>query len=438
MVQILKVGAIALLAALCAVLFVAAVLLVDSPGSGNWQIPVKLTPASTLRLKAAPILGAATSPTGRRLLDGSRWRTRAGTVALADRDGALVARCAPCELRIGQLSAEPLRLSAVTLALRRERGQVSGWLAAANDGTEQRLVFNGTLDERGMALRWELPRAELAGVLSLFRAAVPEAGRATIHGHFSAAGTFSLPSGKWSISPRIEGFEVYGLGTERLRYGAMDFVCRDGDGLPRLRHGGDGAPGWLAPGKMGGTLPRAVLAAEDGRFFEHPGYDLEEVIPLLANSERSGQRGASTLTQQLAKNLYTGADRSGARKLRELLYAVEMERTLGKQRILALYLNTVDWGPGICGARNAARTYFGRAPEHLNPVQAAWLGGILRNPHRAYHEEFLTRTPEARRLNWVLAQTPRVSRRHGLGWDVAGTCQGSHGNGVQPHRKRPA
>lgn len=420
MVQTLKIGAIALLAALCAGLFVAAVLLVGSPTGKEWVIPVRLTRGSTLHLKAAPLLGAATSPTGRRLLDGSRWRTRAGTVALADRNGALVAHCAPCELRIGQLSATPLRVSAMTLALRRERGQVSGWLAAANGDAEQRMVFSGTLDERALALRWELPRAELAGVLGLFRAAVPEAGRATILGHFSAAGTLTLPGGKWSISPHVEGFEVYGLGTERLRHGALDFVCRDENGVPQTRHGGDGAPGWLAPGKMGGALPRAVLAAEDGRFHEHPGYDLEELVPLLADSERSGRRGASTLTQQLAKNLYTGADRNGARKLRELLYAVEMERTLGKQRILALYLNTVDWGPGICGAADAARTYFARATERLNPVQAAWLGGILRNPHRAYREEFLTRTPETRRLNWVLTQTPGVSRRYGLGWSTPG------------------
>lgn len=420
MVQTLKIGAIALLAALCAGLFVAAVLLVGSPTGKEWVIPVRLTLGSTLHLKAAPLLGAATSPTGRRLLDGSRWHTRAGTVALADRDGALVARCAPCELRIAQVSAEPLRVSTVTLALRRDRGQVSGWLAASNGGAEQRLVFNGTLDQRALTLRWELPRAELAGVLGLFRAAVPEAGRAAIHGYFSAAGTLSLPNGKWSISPRLEGFEVYGLGTERLRHGVVNFVCRDGDGRPQPRHGGDGTPGWLAPGRMGAALPRAVLAAEDSRFFEHPGYDLEELIPLLADAGRSGRRGASTLSQQLAKNLYTGADRNGARKLRELLYAVEMERTLGKQRILALYLNTVDWGPGICGATDAARTYFARAPQHLNPVQAAWLGGILRNPHRAYRQEFLTRTPETRRLNWVLAQTPRASRRHGLGWDAPG------------------
>lgn len=417
MVQWLKAGLVAILAALLVLLFGATLLLVGAPGSKDWLIPLRLTRTTALYLKASPLLVAVTSPRGRSLLDGSRWHTRAGTVTLADREGALVARCAPCELHIEQFSAAPLQLSALTLSLRLDYGRVSGWLVAENGGAEQHLIFSGMLDEQSLALNWTLPRGELASMLGLIRSAVPETGRATVLGHFSATGTLSLPNGKWSISPLLEGFEVYGLGTERLRYGTMDFVCRDASGTPQLRHSGDRAPGWITPGKMGSFLPRAVLAAEDGRFFQHPGYDLEELIPLLADAGRSGRRGASTLTQQLAKNLYTGADRHGARKLRELLYAVEMERTLGKQRILALYLNTVDWGPGICGAANAAQTYFSRAPEQLNPAQAAWLGGILRNPHRAYRQEFLTRTPDARRLRWVLAQIPRSSRRQGLGWE---------------------
>jgi len=409
-----KIGLGALLVAFLLALFAGILLLVGSPVGKDWVIPLRLTQTSTLYLKAAPLLGAATSPLGRRLLAGSRWSTRAGTVTLSDQHGALVARCEPCELQIAQLSADPLLLSAVTLAVRRDRGQVSGWLSAANDGAEQRMDFSGTLYERVLELHWDLPSGDLANVLGLFRSTVPEVGRAIILGHFSAAGTLSLPSGKWSILPRLDGFEVYGLGTERLRYGTVDFVCRDANGIPQPHHGGDGAPGWVAPDKTGRALPRAVLAAEDGRFYEHPGYDLEELIPLLADADRNDRRGASTLSQQLAKNLYTGADRNGARKLRELLYAVEMERTLGKQRILTLYLNTADWGPGICGAADATRIYFARTPQQLNPVQAAWLGGILRNPHRAYRQEFLTRTPEAHRLNWVLTQTPRASRSHGL------------------------
>ena len=108
-------------------------------------------------------------------------------------------------------------------------------------------------------------------------------------------------------------------------------------------------------------LARAVIAAEDQRFYEHGGYDLAELGAALAQNQDSPDegragRGASTLTQQLAKLLVTGDERSPARKLRELLYAVEMEQTLGKNRILRLYLAHAPWGNGICGAEAAVKT----------------------------------------------------------------------------------
>jgi membrane peptidoglycan carboxypeptidase len=88
-----------------------------------------------------------------------------------------------------------------------------------------------------------------------------------------------------------------------------------------------------------------------------------------------------------------------SRKLRELLYAAEMEQTLGKQRILALYLNTAEWGPGIYGARNAARAYFGKEPAELRLEEAAaWLAGILRNPATAWRDEYATGAPRTDRL----------------------------------------
>ena len=91
-------------------------------------------------------------------------------------------------------------------------------------------------------------------------------------------------------------------------------------------------------------------------------------------------QGASTITQQLAKLLYTGDERSAARKLREWLYAVEMERTLGKGRILQLYLAVLPWGDGICGAEAAARHHLGKPVNQLKPREAAWLASLLINP----------------------------------------------------------
>jgi membrane peptidoglycan carboxypeptidase len=101
----------------------------------------------------------------------------------------------------------------------------------------------------------------------------------------------------------------------------------------------------------------------------------------MAN-QRDGEKlqGASTITQQLAKLLYTGDARDPARKLREWLYAVEMERTLGKGRILQLYLAVLPWGDGICGAEAAARHHLGKGAHQLKPREAAWLASLLVNP----------------------------------------------------------
>ena len=90
-----------------------------------------------------------------------------------------------------------------------------------------------------------------------------------------------------------------------------------------------------------------------------------------------------------------------------------MERTLGKTRILELYLNTVDWGPGLCGARSAARLYFRKRPDQLTPLEAAWLAGILRAPHVAHGHQFLAGQPEVERARRVLLQMrelPKVER----------------------------
>jgi membrane peptidoglycan carboxypeptidase len=101
---------------------------------------------------------------------------------------------------------------------------------------------------------------------------------------------------------------------------------------------------------------------------------------LHSNQRTARLRGASTLSQQVAKLLVAGGERSPLRKLRELLYAVEMEQTLGKARILRLYLDNAPWGAGVCGAQAAAHTYFGTNANQLNKSQAAWLAAILRNP----------------------------------------------------------
>jgi monofunctional biosynthetic peptidoglycan transglycosylase len=133
-------------------------------------------------------------------------------------------------------------------------------------------------------------------------------------------------------------------------------------------------------------VKRAVVVAEDIGFFAHRGVDLEEVEDALerAVERKALPRGASTITQQLAKNLWLSPSRSPLRKAREAILAWQLERTLGKRRILEVYLNVVEFGPGLYGVEAAARRYFARPAADLAPLEAAQLAASLPNP-RAWH-----------------------------------------------------
>jgi monofunctional biosynthetic peptidoglycan transglycosylase len=139
---------------------------------------------------------------------------------------------------------------------------------------------------------------------------------------------------------------------------------------------------WVRYSRISKNLQRAVLVAEDSRFFEHDGVDLEEIRKSIEiNLERGAAvRGASTITQQLAKNLYLSPSKDPLRKLRELIIARRLEAALPKARILEIYLNVIEWGDGIWGAEAASRQYFGISAASLSREQAALLAGAIINP----------------------------------------------------------
>lgn len=386
---------------LCFALVALACRLTASTDSPAWTVRPMSWGRPGLAVRVAPLLRAATSPLGLRLLDGHALRTRFGIVEFTHDGNRLIMQCSPCTFTVSGFAAQPISIPLISIAAERQGNRLAGSVLLAKGTIRKQINFQGRLTEQGLALDWVLEQGKIDAILALLYPAVPEAEYVTVLGTLSAHGTLQLPEGKWSVIPQITGLEVYGLGTERLRYGHFAFACRDDNGVPHLRSAGDGVSGWATLQGMGRWLPRAVLAAEDAQFYQHPGYDMTELLPLLANTDRARRRGASTITQQLAKNFFVGADARGTRKIRELLYAVEMERTLGKQRILMLYLNTADWGPGICGISNASQRYFGKPPGKLSAVDAAWLAGILRNPHRAYRQEYLTGTVDSKRLAWV-------------------------------------
>jgi monofunctional biosynthetic peptidoglycan transglycosylase len=139
---------------------------------------------------------------------------------------------------------------------------------------------------------------------------------------------------------------------------------------------------WMPYSRISRNLVRAVLVAEDSAFFEHEGIDLEQIKESIQINMETGAaiRGASTITQQLAKNLYLSPSRDPMRKLRELIIARRLEAALPKARILELYLNLIEWGDGVWGADAAARTYFGVSAASLSREQAALLAGAIINP----------------------------------------------------------
>jgi monofunctional glycosyltransferase len=184
--------------------------------------------------------------------------------------------------------------------------------------------------------------------------------------------------------------------------------------------------------RISSHLRRAVIVAEDGRFYQHGGvdwdalreefrYEGDDSFSLLdpgdwralhgswryyrANRERI--RGRSTITQQVAKNLWLSADRSPLRKVEELIVARRLERFLSKDRILEIYLNVAEWGPGLFGAEAAAQHYFGRSAAALTPAQAAALAATLPHP--------LTSNPAHRPARMQWRQQLILSRMGGTG-----------------------
>jgi monofunctional biosynthetic peptidoglycan transglycosylase len=139
---------------------------------------------------------------------------------------------------------------------------------------------------------------------------------------------------------------------------------------------------WVPYARISPHLKRAIVAAEDARFTEHEGFDWEAIEKALEKNRKKGRvvSGASTISQQLAKNLFLTASRTPWRKGQEALITVMIEQVLEKRRILEIYLNVIEWGDGVFGAEAAARHYFRQGASTLGPEQAARLAAMVPNP----------------------------------------------------------
>jgi monofunctional biosynthetic peptidoglycan transglycosylase len=148
---------------------------------------------------------------------------------------------------------------------------------------------------------------------------------------------------------------------------------------------------WVPYDAISANLKRAVVVAEDARFLDHEGFDWQAIHEAMAKNQSRGKvvAGASTISQQLAKNLFLSGERSWLRKGEEAAITWMIERTLSKRRILEIYLNVAEWGDGIFGAEAAARFHFGVPASALAAEQAAWLAAILPSP-RTYKRGGIT------------------------------------------------
>jgi monofunctional glycosyltransferase len=203
---------------------------------------------------------------------------------------------------------------------------------------------------------------------------------------------FVVHIGYWgSANPETTAFM-------RARLAAM----REDDPGARLSHQ------WVPYSRISTSLKRAVVVSEDAKFVTHHGFDWEEMQKAHERNLREGEivRGGSTITQQLAKNLFLSGGRNWWRKGQEAVIAVMLETVLSKRRILEIYLNVIEWGNGVFGAEAAARHHFGVSAANLTPEQAARLAAMIPNPR---HYSRGRETPYlARQAGTILARMNSV------------------------------
>jgi membrane peptidoglycan carboxypeptidase len=182
------------------------------------------------------------------------------------------------------------------------------------------------------------------------------------------------------------------------------------DGQSVMIQSGPGAPGWVPYDEISRFMEIAVLVCEDGGFHRHRGFDFRAIERAIKDDIRAGRfvRGASTISMQLAKNLYLGREKTLARKIQEALFTLLLEQELAKKELMELYLNVIELGPGIYGVGPAAEYYFKTPAKELSLGQALYLASILPDPTRQHF------TPEGavtERWSEYLQKLMRIARK---------------------------
>jgi len=340
---------------------------VDSPSSAELR-----SPTEGVTLQASP------GPRGRRL-DARASRLEVGHL------GRLLLEGAPAP-DLGVVDGEAHWEGGV------EQGFDAGWRVAAigAESTGRVTVTRGSGDAR-LELELEVARLDLARLFRALGLDLPAAAEAlgSLTAFVGAKGPLAEP-GSLAVTQRLDFTPPARLppAVARLR---GDFIheATAPDGTRQTIDVSPASPDFVARADVPPLFVQALLIAEDAAFFSHRGLDLTELPKALTANRAHGTavRGASTITQQLAKNLFLSREKSLHRKVQEVALAFLLESTLGKDRMLEIYLNIIEWGPGLYGLRPAARHYFGKEPRALTPKEIAFLVILIPGPTR-YQRSF--------------------------------------------------
>lgn len=378
----------------------------DTPD--EWAYPLQIK-YFTFPLSIPKTILWASSPRIGPWLDGLKKNSSHGQYQLKwdEPNQALIVLCNQCINRIQGLGADDLVLDRVELHIHQDAEQnLTGFIVLGEEKPVE-FVWSGIFTANSLQMDLVGQNVSISSIYHTLAPQLPELKQAQITGTLDIAAKMQWPTLSFFLSHiKVNDFTVSGLGTANLINSASS--CGASSNLP-MDH-------WLV---------RSVMSAEDQRFETHPGYDLEELMTVFDQNHAKGSiiRGGSTISQQIAKLLYTGSEKSLVRKMRELLYAVEMEQTLGKARIMQLYLDNAPWGLDregrfICGAQAAAQEYFGVNAKDLKPHQAVWLAAMLHSPMR-----------EAK--NWQ--ETGKINLQRAI-W-VANYVRNAHNSGPRARQK---
>jgi hypothetical protein len=306
------------------------------------------------------------------------------------------------------MSQRKLVVSDGVLGLGRARVQVGASLEAVGDDLKVDLTVQiprtpcqDMLEAAPAALLPQLEGLRLGGTIAL-----------DSHVQFDTAAPKETAV-EWELVNKCKVKEVPEAVDPRLFREPFEHLILDADGQPAAHFTGPTTEEWVPLSDITPNMETALIVCEDSRFFTHNGFDNKAIRSSISDNLKKGRffRGASTLSMQLARNLYLSREKTMSRKLQEAAFTLLLEERLSKEDILELYLNVVEFGPGVYGIRNAASHYFNSHPGELSLGQAMYFGSILPNPKANHFAEDGTLRPRwAQHLRYLMKVAHKIKR----------------------------